>query len=184
MPNLDLFNAMTLSNPLPGETRSWELPSSKPNLPTHLQGNLSSVDPKASFTGVNPQGQAQTYTQKELLNIYNAPKPKKSLLTEASDLFKKEEKKIHNVYDDAVDIGKTIEKDIKIIADDIEAFGVSVEHEAVKVFNEAENVSIKLYNLTRSSVIFVENNYKMILTGTAVYLGSRFYNEIKATKLI
>ena len=91
---------------------------------------------------------------------------------------------VTNVWTDAVNVGKTIEKDIKIIGTDIEDFSITIEQDAVKVFKSVENVSIKLYNITKSSVIFVEDNYKMILMGSAVYIGARFFNEVKQTKLI
>ena len=91
---------------------------------------------------------------------------------------------VTNVWTDAVNVGKTIEKDINIIGTDIKDFSITIEQDAVKVFKGVENVSIKLYNLTKSTVIFVEDNYKTILIGSAVYLSSRFYNKVKATKLI
>ena len=91
---------------------------------------------------------------------------------------------VTNVWTEAVNVGKTIEKDIKIIGTDIEDFSITIEQDAVKVFKSVENVSIKLYNITKSTVIFVEDNYKMILMGSAVYIGARFFNEVKQTKLI
>ena len=85
------------------------------------------------------------------------------------------------VWRDALSVGRTIEKDIGFISKDIEAFATTVEKDAVKIFDGVENVSIKLFNITKSSVIFVEKNYQAILIGTAVYLSARFYNELKET---
>ena len=88
---------------------------------------------------------------------------------------------VSTVWKDALSVGRTIEKDIGFISKDIEAFATTVEKDAVKIFDGVENVSIKLFNITKSSVIFVEKNYQAILIGTAVYLSARFYNELKET---
>ena len=88
---------------------------------------------------------------------------------------------VSSVWKDALSVGRTIEKDIGFISKDIEAFASVVEKDAIKVFDGVENVSIKLFNITKSSVIFVEKNYQAILIGTAVYLTARFYNELKET---
>ena len=88
---------------------------------------------------------------------------------------------VSTVWKDALSVGRTIEKDIGFISKDIEAFATTVEKDAIKVFDGVENVSIKLFNITKSSVIFVEKNYQAILIGTAVYLSARFYNELKET---
>ena len=109
---------------------------------------------------------------------------KNEFVTPFTTAEKSVESGVTNVWTDAVNVGKTIEKDIKIIGTDIEDFSITIEQDAVKVFKSVENVSIKLYNITKSSVIFFEDNYKMILMGSAVYIGARFFNEVKQTKLI
>ena len=80
------------------------------------------------------------------------------------------------VWRDAV--GRTIEKDIGFISKDIEAFASVVEKDAIKVFDGVENVSIKLFNITKSSVIFVEKNYQAILIGSAIYSSLPWGNTI------
>ena len=88
---------------------------------------------------------------------------------------------VSTVWKDALSVGRTIEKDIGFISKDIEAFATTVEKDAVKLFDGVENVSIKLFNITKSSVIFVEKNYQAILIASGIYLSARFYNELKET---
>ena len=74
-----------------------------------------------------------------------------------------------------------MEKDISVIGEDIREFGVSVENTSVKVFDGVEHASMSLFNMTKSSVLFVERNYKMILVGSGAYVLARLFNEVKQT---
>lgn len=177
MPNNELMKMLRETNPLP-----FDPPSTHPDLPRNLVGNLSTTNPNAVFTGIDPKtGVPTNYAAKDLLNKYDPPKHQGTLLDAASDFFKKEEKKVTNVWDDALAVGRTIENDLGIIGNDLESFGVSVEKTSIRVFDGVENASVSLFNMTKSSVLFVERNYKMILVGSGVFVMARFFNEVKQT---
>lgn len=85
--------------------------------------------------------------------------------------------KTPDVFGDALKVGREIEQDIKIIGDDMLVAGKYIENVAV----DAYDIGKGLYKFVGNGVWFVETYYKVILFGGAVYVGARFYNEVKQT---